>query len=413
MTAKMIMWLYFFMILICFLDFACSTPLTALLRKVRYLYIIVMALLMFIKPNLEKYKGSKTVLFCLFLHTILFGIVLVNKSLENEIHEHFSLMINFLLVLLVTFDFVRTYHMEIRFCELSYFALSITLLKAFLQHPVIRHPKFWIWSLTGGLRWKESYGFLDANFAGYYCFAAIALSLFLLNYYTQTNKRNWEFLLIVCADLLFGLMVLSTGSRSSILSTFIACTLYLFFTPEFLSRKYAKILRTFMVMLAFLILVWVLVSGVSNVLSFVWENSNRENNVSVNFDVFVDMDAWITGMGYVESNLFSLDVFQGYDTWNIDMYYLYIFFATGIVGASLIALVLLRLSIAILGSQRHPQHYVAISVYVAMLFNAFWQVNLFTYRFYPSLCLTIVLLNCSCETVKPRLKLEAKRRSYE
>ena len=35
---------------------------------------------------------------------------------------------------------------------------------------------------------------------------------------------------------------------------------------------------------------------------------------------------------------------------------------------------------------------IGLSIYIAMLFDAFWQVNLFTYRYIPTLFLAVLII---------------------
>ena len=107
--------------------------------------------------------------------------------------------------------------------------------------------------------------------------------------------------------------------------------------------------------------------------------------------IFNELNAKNTGMGYIESSGFYLDSY-GYDTWPVDIYYLYIFLTTGVLGSLLIFTPLLGIFFIYLFKRRNTVQTILFSAYIALLFDGFWQVNLFTYRYIATLFINALLL---------------------
>ena len=123
----------------------------------------------------------------------------------------------------------------------------------------------------------------------------------------------------------------------------------------------------------------------------IWGNANREANISINVPVFRQMNAFWKGMGYIESAGFYNDAY-GYDTWPVDIYYLYIYLSTGIIGSLIIAIPLLYILYRLIRKKDNFTRYVMLSVYIAILFDGLWQVNIFTYRYIATLFIGVLLL---------------------
>ena len=120
-------------------------------------------------------------------------------------------------------------------------------------------------------------------------------------------------------------------------------------------------------------------------------DANRDGNYEINLPIFEQMGAFWTGMGYIESAGF-LNGAYGYETFPVDVYYLYIYLSTGVIGSVIIAIPLIYMLIKLIRKKTWFAQIIGLSIYIAMLFDAFWQVNLFTYRYIPTLFLAVLII---------------------
>ncbi len=407
--------IYFLMMVSVMLDVAGGFSFSSILRKSKYIFIVLGILLYLgcsIKMHIKSISGI-IVWTLFFVHTLLWGTIFINESVKAYTTEHVEQMLWYLIILLIIVMSVIKYKNLDEFVDVSYVAVSCVVLWAFIRHMgEVRHPKFWISALgiTDLNRWKATFGFMDANFCGYYCMAVIAISFLIIDRWRRQNRfylKRKRVVLLLMMDIIAGIMLLSSGSRSNILATGLIVWFYVYLYPGIFGRRYAVIVRTEMNFIMCGVLVAVLLIGGNKIGSYIWANSNRAQNIEVNFEAFKKIGSWFTGMGYVENDYFSRDIW-GYDTWNIDMYYQYIFFATGILGIIIIGLALFVILCKLLLVVRQSGCPVILIIYFSMLFNAFWQVNICTYRFYPSLILMSILLI----TMSIRDNKRYKRRGY-
>lgn len=396
--------IYFFMMLSIMLDMAGGFPFSAVLRKIKYVFIFF-AILLYLRCGAKAKIKSITglvVWFLFFLHTVLWGTIFAKAEVKMYISEHTQQMLWYLVILLLIVISVVKYNCFDEFINISYVAVSGTVLWAFFRHVgEVRHPKFWIsaMGLSSNLpRWKATFGFMDANFCGYYCMTVIAVSLIIMDRWRRTGRihlKNRKLVLIFLMDSIAGVMLLSSASRSNILATGIMIWLYIYLYPGIFLRKFGIVIRAGMNFLMCGVLITVILIGGNRIGNYIWANSNRVQNIEVNMNAFREIGSWLTGMGYVENDYFSKDIWA-YDTWNIDMYYQYIFFATGILGSILIGTALILILGKLCRIFRQNGCPVFLVLYASMLFNAFWQVNFCTYRSYPSLVLMSCLLIIMC-----------------
>jgi hypothetical protein len=103
-------------------------------------------------------------------------------------------------------------------------------------------------------------------------------------------------------------------------------------------------------------------------------------------------------MGFVENAQFISDPHNGgisafgVRTSSLDMNYLFMYCTTGILGCCMMAFVLIILGISLYKNreQRYGGYYLVL--YICMLFYAFWETILFTYRFWAMIVPHVILL---------------------
>ena len=144
-------------------------------------------------------------------------------------------------------------------------------------------------------------------------------------------------------------------------------------------------------------IVFVLV--VSGAFSFMWENSNRQANIINNMPAFEQMGNVWTGMGFVDNSAFQTTwSLQGrtMSAWGVltsslDMYYVFLYFTTGVIGCTFIAVILLCMLFSLLAKRNRGNQYIFLSLFFSLLFYGFWESIWFSYRFWPMLILIALL----------------------
>ena len=140
-----------------------------------------------------------------------------------------------------------------------------------------------------------------------------------------------------------------------------------------------------------------MITEITGGFTYIWNNSNRALNITANYPVFLQLGNLWTGMGYTDNSAFhgEIAVF-GMDTSSLDMYYVYIFFTTGVIGCIIIGAALLLMLIKLLTQRKTALNITTIGLYLAMLFFAFWQCNMVTYRYVsPTIFFLIILFSMS------------------
>ena len=103
-------------------------------------------------------------------------------------------------------------------------------------------------------------------------------------------------------------------------------------------------------------------------------------------------------MGFVENGEFVSDPYNGgisafgVKTSSLDMNYLYIYCTTGIMGCCIMALVLVILGISLYRNKEQKYGGYYLILYFCLLFYAFWETVLFTYRFWAMIMPHVILL---------------------
>ena len=204
-------------------------------------------------------------------------------------------------------------------------------------------------------------------------------------------------MLLGLGDMIALLILFSSAGRSGILTLVIVCAVYfggLWLTK--CTKENRRIILIALVLLLALIIVYLAVSGGFD---RIWANSNRSLNITVNYPIFKQMGNIWTGMGFVENSNFQATRANnftsafGVRTSSLDMYYVYLYFTTGIIGCILIGTALIYILYQLIKNIGKPQALFGLALYVGWLFYGFWQCNIFTYRYYSPWFYLVVLLH--------------------
>ena len=388
---------YFITMLTLLLNQFDALPAPLILRKTKYLYIFFVCILILSSKKIKRKCGvSFFVIILFFIHTILFGYIFTNPIAVENISSNANQMMWYLLFVFVTYLYISQNDKFELFINLSFYVTGLQLFIAGLLHySDFVNP---IWGLkqtfTEGVRYKTCFGFVHPGYLSNACFLVIVLSIFFyeINRFYQGKRKIiiWGSLLVI--DALAIEMLMSAAQRSGIITSFFTTFFYFIFVI-FRIRVERKTIF-FFVVLFFLITAIMEATGV---FTYIWSNSNRELNITVNYPVFQQIGNLWTGMGYVDNSGFHEEIAAfGIKTSSLDMYYVYIFFTTGIVGCILIGTALIIMLIRLLMQKKTNLHIAAIGLYIGMLFFAFWQCNMVTYRYVsPTILFLIVLFGMS------------------
>ena len=131
--------------------------------------------------------------------------------------------------------------------------------------------------------------------------------------------------------------------------------------------------------------------------NYFWASSNRGLNISANLPWVPILGNIWTGMGFVENEVFITDARNnwisafGVATSSLDMNYLYIYCTTGILGCVVMALILLILGISLYKNRHRKYGFYYIVLFIVILFYAFMETILFTYRFWAMMIPYVIL----------------------
>ena len=384
---------YFMTMLILLLNQIEALPMAALLRKVKYPYVFVVFALVLANAKIKKGIKSASFVIGLFIcHCILFGYVFVNDIVAYQIWDNASQMIWFLLFVLVTFWYVAQNNYFKGFISLSFYACGLQLIIAMILHRGdIANP---IWALvhafTATFRNRNDFGFTHAGYTANAAFLVLSLSLFFFEIYRHTEdfKKLWFWASFLIIDAVAGIELMSAVERSGIITTFIVFIIYFVFV--LLRVRVEKKTLLFGIVVAGVVLALLIATGV---FADIWGKSNRDLNITVNYPLFKAYgDPW-TGLGFIENAAFqrSNSLFP-MATSSLDMYFVYIYFSTGLLGSIMIGLALVIILIKLLANKKTDMNILAIGFYLAMLFFAFWQCNLFTHRYISSYVISTIFL---------------------
>ena len=103
-------------------------------------------------------------------------------------------------------------------------------------------------------------------------------------------------------------------------------------------------------------------------------------------------------MGFVENGAFISDPYNynlsafGVQTSSLDMNYLFIYCSTGILGCCIMASILIILGLSLYKNRREKYGGYYLVLYFTLLFYAFWETILFTYRQWAMIIPHVILL---------------------
>ena len=369
--------------------------------KVKYLFMLY-CLIDILQYRKIRLGLNLVVLFLiLIVYVVLWRYVFVNIDMADFISAHTSIMVYFLLLLILSVQEVLHYQCIRAYTITSCAAIIISLLLQVITHSDewVLNPIFAVRSFINHELVRSSFGFLHPNYVGNMCFLIVSLLIIIFMEYSNNpllySKSKLLIMLLGCITIM---ILLVTSSRTAFISIvifllgagFIRITEKVRFTTG--SIKY---LKWCLIIGVFLLGVLLVSSGVWD---YIWAKSNRSLNVTQNVHWVPILGNIWTGMGFVENAQFISDPYNGgisafgVKTSSLDMNYLFIYCTTGILGCCMIASVLIILGVSLYKNraQRYGGYYLVL--FVTLLFYAFWETILFTYRFWAMIVPHVILL---------------------
>lgn len=389
-------------------------PMENTLRKIKYPYVFFVFLLVLMGARIK--RGTKAAFLVILLyiaHDILFGFVFVNDIVAYAINENATQMLWFLLFVFVTFLYVSQNNFFKGFITLSFWTCGIQLIVAMFRHRDNIVNPLWalVHSFTSTYRYKNEFGFTHAGYTANACYLTLVLSLFFFEIYRNTDefKKLWFWISFLFIDAVAGMELLASTERSGIISTFIVFAVYV----SFVLLRIRIERKTFWVGVGIAVLA-VVVLVATGVFAHIWSKSNRELNITINYPLFKVYGSPWTGLGFIESAGFVKDrhLFP-MATSSLDMYYVYIYFATGLLGALMIGIALLTILIKLVVNKKTEMNILTLGFYASLLFFAFWQCNMFTHRYISSYVISTILLCTMSEDCCLREKVCTNIKSTE
>ena len=386
LTRNLVFSVYFVTMTILLLDCTDNFPATGQLRKIKYLFIALLIADFIFSGDYLVSKVPAAVTVGLAAHTLIFCLIFTNPRIAQGTYIHLREMMIYLVMLFFLVNAVERYNALLLFVELTAAALAVFLIWTGLTHAGdFVSPAYWPLVFLRDARVRHAFGTDQYNFMGYFC--AVAQIFF----YVSWSLKRRRGLLTAGRSVFLFLMIfyawcilVSTGSRGSIL------TAAVFFAVTFIrSSAFRGLGRTRYALVLLMIFFAGLILYVNR--GFLGAQGTRLENFTVNWPYFLAEGRCWTGMGYMESSGF-IDQSYGYATWPVDIYYLYIFFSTGILGLLMVGAILIYLFVKLQGGRRWFIYRISFPLFLASLFGALGQVNLFTYRYIATIFPAVLLL---------------------
>ena len=336
----------------------------------------------------------------LFFYVLAWGFVFRNPIVAAEIAGHSKTMLIYLAMLIPCALEVIHYKCVKEYTLSSGGALALVLIVQVARHinEMMFNPVFAVRSFLAHDLVRSSFGYLDTNFVGNSCFLVISI-LFMVYISHSGNPLFHSRIRILSAMMGFVIfyIMLNTSSRTPMicLAAFVGSSAVIRLLERIhFSHASVKALKKYAVIGIAMLPVLLYVTDFWN---YFWVRSNRGLNVSENLPwVPIIGNIW-TGMGFVENGVFITDASNnwisafGVATSSLDMNYLYIYCTTGILGCAVMGTVLTILGISLYKNRRQKYGFYYLVLFIVILFYAFMETILFTYRFWAMMIPYVIL----------------------
>lgn len=352
----------------------------SMLFQFRYLYILGAIMLMVISGEIYIKRLVALIGSFFLLHNTLFGIVLRKSNISVLTVDYTIQIFVFWGIVFLTSMLVYNYQVQNAFIVISQIAFSIIMNYSYIKHfnglaPIKFLPNFFG---VGDLeRVRFQFGFVSTNSVAYLAMALFILTILVWSIEGDSNRiihsRSILGKIYLLENIFLAIIVIiSTGSRGALGG----CCGFLIIT-YLLNKKYILGLPLRIIPTQVYLVIFIILFGFYGY--FCLHSDARSDNFLVNMNAFREYGNTWLGMGYVPFSAFLTQAF-GIKTYALDIYYVYIFFTTGIIGLFLIAAPLLLILYKYIkaykiGRTTKWQNGI-IALYLVSIFNGFTESNL-------------------------------------
>lgn len=336
----------------------------------------------------------------LIFYVLVWGFIFKNPIVAVQIAAHRKTMLVYLAMLIPCALEVIYYQCIEEYTISSGAALALVLIVQVVSHrgEFIFNPVFAVRSFLSHELVRSVFGYLDTNFVGNSGFlvGCILFMVYIFHLENPLFHSRTRILSVLTGFFIFYIM-LCTSSRTPMICmvAFIGCAAVIRVLEYIhLSDASIKAIKKITAVGMPLLLMLLYVTGFWGKF---WARSNRGLNVSVNLPwVPIIGNIW-TGMGFVENESFITDASNnwisdfGVATSSLDMNYLYIYCTTGILGCIVMALILFILGLSLYKNRQQKYGYYYLLLFILVLFYAFMETILFTYRFWAMMIPYVIL----------------------
>ena len=369
--------------------------------KIKYLFMLYC--LIDIMWYRESNCGSNLIILFLILiaYVLLWRYVFVNPDMVEYISGHTMIMLYYLLLLIPSTQEVLHYQCVEEYMVTSCAAIIAALFLQVITHrsELILNPVFAVYSFMAHDVMRSDFGFLHANYVGCMCFLIISsLTLIYIEFSDNPLLYSRSKIMISLLGCIIFVILFSSSSRTAFISFVIfalgTCGIRIMGKVRF-TAKSIKFLKWAFIIGLLLLTIVIFASGLWN---YIWINSNRSLNVTKNVHWVPILGNIWTGMGFVENGAFISDPYNanlsdfGVETSSLDMNFLYIYCTTGILGCCMMAAILIILGVSLYKNREEKYGGYYLVLFITLLFYAFWETILFTYRFWVMIIPHVILL---------------------
>lgn len=308
-------------------------------------------------------------------YIILFGCILINPQMASFTKSNTMAQAVSFLITVVVAGVVRQYKLRNLFIKVSFFTISFYMFFHFITYISEVNPAAFMYVLSNNERTRTALGFGHPNALGNICLCQIILYVLYRKIYKHTGVVSK---LMLCMG---SVMLLCSASRNAICGLCVFVVTYMLFNIRKFgfSEKTISLIKIFSVTLIILIVV-VSVIGTSEgdiqSINQLLLESNRNWLFEVAIPAYIKSGRIWIGLGYVANHIYGTNQ-TPYYTLFMDNAYIYHLVTTGIIGISIIVIIIFNIWKTIKKNQGVERE-IILSIFVAHLFQCLFEDSLFS-----------------------------------
>jgi len=342
--------------------------------EIIYLAIISFFCFLYPKPVLKinkKLNSQILVQIILILHTVLFGVVFINAQFSNLIYDYFQSQILFFLIVILTVAVACKYRLLYPILKASFYVLSFFLLFKLIANISDLNLSNISNIFVSGLRTRANFGFGHYNVLGNACSCNIMIWILLKNK-KQSMMSKW---IQNAFAAISAIMLLCSASRTALTGLVLYVLVFYFLELDrILKNKRFKGFCRALIVICIVSIVLMVFADIGFE-SFLVE-SNRITLVKAAIPALLNSNRVLFGLGYAANITYGTNL-TPYTTYWLDNGYIYYLVTTGVIGLSLIVLIILMIW---KGLTRHADLKIGkqvVAIFFVYLYSALFEGLLF------------------------------------